>query len=214
MIKRKILVVGHPRTGTGYMSALLTSAGLDVGHERIGKDGISCWLFATEDDNYACGAMGDIKGKTRKNFEFDYIIHNVKNPFTCMSSIVNVEDAAPRSYQYRRKHVYINDNGTRLEKAVQSFLGWHELIEKKIKADCVIQVENAPEQLAGFLIRSGILKSVSYQSMPSEKYNTRRDDKNYKEIEQQEWDLLPVGLKLKLDAFCEKYGYDKIKYNI
>jgi hypothetical protein len=209
MIKRKILVVGHPRTGTGYMSALLTSAGLDVGHERIGKDGISCWLFATENDNYASGISGDIKGKTRKDFQFDYIIHSVKNPYTCMSSIVNVENEAKASLAYRKKHVYINDNGTRLEKAVQSFLGWHKLIEDKIKADCIIQVENAPEQLKQFLISKNILAAVEYKTMPSNKYNTRRNKKQYKEITQHEWDSLPIDLKNRLDAFCEKYKYSK-----
>ena len=36
---KKILVVGHPRTGTGYAAKLLQSWGLDVQHEKMGKDG-------------------------------------------------------------------------------------------------------------------------------------------------------------------------------
>ena len=90
-IKRDFLVAGHPRTGTGYMSSLFRSAGIEVGHEWIGNSGISCWMFATPDGNYADGPRKDIKNKSRKDFEFKYIIHNVKNPFTSMSSIVNVE---------------------------------------------------------------------------------------------------------------------------
>lgn len=35
--EKKILVVGHPRTGTGYTSKLLQSWGLDVQHERMGN---------------------------------------------------------------------------------------------------------------------------------------------------------------------------------
>ena len=131
-----------------------------------------------------------------------------------MSSIINVENAALRSYAYRKKHVYINDNGTRLEKAVQSFLGWHELIESKIKADCVIQVENAPDQLSSFLTNNNILKSVDYKKLPSKNYNTRRKIKNYKEVQQHEWDALSQDLKSRLDAFCEKYGYSKIQYTV
>jgi LPS sulfotransferase NodH len=164
MIKRKILVVGHPRTGTGYMSKLLSSTGLEIGHEWIGRDGMSCWMFATEDGNYTPGPRGDINGLSRKDFEFQHIIHLVKNPYTSMSSIVNVENAARLSYQFRKKYVYINDRGSRLEKAVQSFLGWHEMIERNIKTSCTINIENSQSQLKSFL--AGINLPNDYKELP------------------------------------------------
>lgn len=210
MINRKILVVGHPRTGTGYMSKLLSSTGLEIGHEWIGSDGMSCWMFATEDGNYAPGPRGDIRGLSRKDFEFQHIIHLVKNPFTSMSSIVNVENAVLGSYEFRKKYVYINDRGSRLEKAVQSFLGWHEMIEKNIRSSRVIQIENSQAQLKSFL--ADINLPNNYKVLPPTDYNTRKGKKQYSEITQSEWDNLSVDLKNRLDLFCEKYGYEKIKY--
>ena len=211
-IQRDFLVVGHPRTGTGYMSKLFQSAGLHVGHEFIGSHGISCWMFATPDDNYAKGVKGDIKNKSRKNFSFKYIVHNVKHPFTCMSSIVNIENKASESYAFRKKYVHIKDSAPRLERAVQSFLGWHEMIENTVKVDCVIRVEDAAEQLKSFLDSKNI--PCEYRALPPEDYNTRRRSKkhSYEPILQKEWDELPLNLKNRLNAFCEKYGYEKIKF--
>ena len=84
------------------------------------------------------------------------------------------------------------------------------MIEKIIKADCVIQVENGPNQLKDFLRNKGI--SCEYKSLPPTDYNTRRKNRNYDIINQDEWDNLSQDLKDRLDRFCEKYGYDKIKY--
>ena len=212
-IERDFLVVGHPRTGTGYMSKLFGAAGLNVGHEWIGYHGISCWMFATPDGNYARGPRGDIKNRSRKHFSFKYIIHNVKHPFTCMSSIVNIENNAKDSYNFRKKYVAIKDSAPRLERAVLSFLGWHEMIEKTVKVDCVIQIENAEEQLREFLESKNI--PCNYRTnLPPKDYNTRRNSSkyNYEPILQSEWNALPQKLKDKLNAFCEKYGYEKIKF--
>jgi hypothetical protein len=43
------IIVGCCRSGTGYMSALFTACGYDVGHERLGKHGISSWCWAVTD---------------------------------------------------------------------------------------------------------------------------------------------------------------------
>lgn len=44
------LVVGHPRCGTKFTSSLLKQFDLDVGHEELGKNGISAWFFTCLDD--------------------------------------------------------------------------------------------------------------------------------------------------------------------
>jgi len=203
-IKKTFLILGHPRTGTGYMSKLMISLGFEVGHEWVGKDGLSCWLFAPENDNYTNGPRGDISGKTKNNFEFKYIIHMVKNPFNAMSSIINVENNNKNSFLYRKKHVYIG-NGSRLERAIESFLGWHELIESQ-HTDVVIHIENANNEIKEFLNSKKIQFNNNY-NLPPSNYNTRKHNREYSDITKDEWLNLPKSLISKLDNFCKTYNY-------
>ena len=39
-----IIGLGHPRCGTGFTSGLLKAGGLDVPHEKPGKDGMVSWM--------------------------------------------------------------------------------------------------------------------------------------------------------------------------
>jgi len=42
----QIILVGHPRFGSGYISKLFRSMGIDIGYYKYGKDGVSSWLLA------------------------------------------------------------------------------------------------------------------------------------------------------------------------
>ncbi|MFK4998907.1 hypothetical protein ACI2OX_21260 [Bacillus sp. N9] len=81
MEKRKFLVLGHPRSGTGYMAYLLRQFGYGIGHERMGKDGISSWMFAVND--YQVFADQTLN---KKNYTFDYTIMNLRHPIDIVSS--------------------------------------------------------------------------------------------------------------------------------
>lgn len=52
MEKRKFLILGHPRSGTGFMSILLQRYGYRVGHEWMMEDGISSWMLVVEDNKF------------------------------------------------------------------------------------------------------------------------------------------------------------------
>ena len=47
-----VVVIGCPRSGTGFISQLLKEHGLDVGHEVWGKDGISDWRMTWQKPKY------------------------------------------------------------------------------------------------------------------------------------------------------------------
>lgn len=46
----KLLITGCGRSGTMWMSRVLQAQGLDVGHEKMGRDGIASWCLAAGDD--------------------------------------------------------------------------------------------------------------------------------------------------------------------
>ena len=65
-----ILVAGHPRSGTGYMAQLLSSMGLQVGHEVVREHGISHWQFAQKTDKVPYRIK-----RGRNCFKFTHVIH-------------------------------------------------------------------------------------------------------------------------------------------
>ena len=100
MDKRKFLVLGHPRSGTGFMANLLSKYGYEIGHEEMGKDGISSWMFTVDDYQvYVDNSLN------RENFNFDYIIMNLRHPIDIISSTYYTENTSKKSLEYRKKHI-------------------------------------------------------------------------------------------------------------
>ena len=48
MQNKRCVIIGTGRSGTAYTSKLLRECGIDVGHEALGKDGVSSWYLTTE----------------------------------------------------------------------------------------------------------------------------------------------------------------------
>ena len=51
-----LAIIGSPCCGTGYMAHALRQYGLDIGHEVMGRDGISSWQFAVRDTDLPFGS--------------------------------------------------------------------------------------------------------------------------------------------------------------
>jgi hypothetical protein len=120
--------------------------GLDVGHERPGKDGISSFQYAVKTDRVPFHSIDGNKG--RNWYKFDRIIHVVRHPlhviastaFTDMNGAIEwqaqfVPVTAPKTHEVRR--------------AVQTWLGWNELIEQQ--TDIRVRVEDAENELPKIL---------------------------------------------------------------
>ena len=209
-IKIDFLIVGHPRSGTGYMSKLFTSMGYQVGHETIGPHGTSCWTFATDSANYLFGAPGPgergIKNTTRKNLDYKYLIHCIRNPFDTINSVYQTENNG-NSDKFRMIHakpkiVYKND----LEKTILSVIRWNEMIEK-IGPVAVFKVEDCENQVFNFLTQSGY-KPIKKESV-SKNYNTREKSSSNK-LSVLDYKNVSKEVLDELDAYCTKYGYKNI----
>lgn len=115
-----ILVTAHPRSGTGFAANTLQTAGLDVGHERLGKDGISSWMWAANDRNVPFGdGYRDIKP--------DRVCHLIRKPIDCIASVAFTEH---HSLPFRCKHVRISPNTIDpIIHAIDSIYGWLKLTD-------------------------------------------------------------------------------------
>lgn len=194
----KVLGLGHPRTGTGYTAALLNLWGLNVGHERLEKDGIIAWQLAIN--------KGPWLYLNRVNFKLkpEITIYNVRDPRTSIPSIVYTENVKKESLEYRITKGKVIKSSNRVELAINSILQWDKLITSK-KPDFVYRIEDQSNELFDFIKLAGY--EVEYSEL-SEKVNSRE----HEGLDGLENELRAVrpSVKRKLNAFCEKYGYDSL----
>lgn len=209
---RRLLILGHPRTGTGHAAATLRSWGLDVGHEADGKDGICSWMLAVEDE--APWAADEV-ARHRSALRHKLLLHVVRSPADAIPSIIRENNHAPQSLAYRRKHILdrfdidICAAATDLETAVLSLVYWSRLIAAQ-KPDFVFHVEDGLEGLRAFLIAEGEQVSPDAQS-PFEPVNA---DKFYQGVRHpkpvltsDDWNTLLPPTRDLLASYCDHYTY-------
>ncbi len=197
---KKYLVVGHPRTGSGYMAAFLNSCGHKVGHEKMRSDGISCWMAAHSAKK---GSPEDFdpywtKYRRRPTDKFEKVVYHIRNPKDSLPSITG-ENKDTHSYNYRREvikyHFNIDLNEYKTEdSAVISLYYWDKLIISQCWGFlAVIKVEEAEEHWDKFTDKLP-------EKFPSKNINTRsKKQYDFKNITQE-------VLKL-LKEYCKKYDY-------
>lgn len=203
-ITKKILGLGHPRTGTGYTSKLLQSWGLDVNHELMGNDGIVAWQFASNEPAPLFSMESpDRNFLTPNNFEFETIIYNVRNPFTSIPSIIYTENL---SLNFRNKVVGFNYLNNPLSNALESIILWDKLIQDK-KPNFTYRIENQEKELFDFL-------SMKYDNI---KWHDSMVGKIYNQRGHGGWNSImdkiesvPNELLLGINEYCVRYGYSEI----
>lgn len=196
---KKILGLGHPRTGTGFTAQLLKNCNLDVGHEVMGRDGIVSWQFATKSDEPLFMMSPNLRCN---NFIFETIIYNTRNPKYSIPSIIYTEN---KSINFRQKFIDLNLSDNQLSLAIQSILGWDALILKNYQIHFTYRIEDQFLNLISFL---------------STKYNILEPNKipiNYNSRSHKYWDdlidLIPQvnsSLLKQMNIYCLKYGYKPI----
>lgn len=194
--KLKFLILGHPRTGTGFMSKLFQHNGWDVGHEIIGKDGTANWVYAIKDDRCFEWVL-----LNRNDLDWEIVIHNVRDPYAAITSVFLTETAknspdspeVAESEAFRKKYLDIPNTGI-INKVAASFIGWNKIIADQ-NPEFTVRVERAFADLK----ESGFLK----KDLKNKKVNAR----HHAVVSKEEWGKLDKDLLNKLDDFCAKYGY-------
>lgn len=91
---RKLLVTGTGRCGTDWFSRAFTQLGYDLPHEIVGTFGTSSKWFYIDSDWYPMipyQALGVAHvGERKSDYQFEKVIHLVRNPLTCISSMMAV----------------------------------------------------------------------------------------------------------------------------
>ena len=161
MVKKDILILGHARSGTGYMAHLFNYFGAQIGHENYRENGISSWLFVNIVNKTN---ISNLWGPSRRmQDEYKYIIQCVRDPINAVRSIYLEHKMHPGVFKFRQRIIkkWLNidieliDNitskpSTPEDRAVLSYIYWNEIIKQQ-NPIITVQVENAVEPVKKFI---------------------------------------------------------------
>lgn len=193
----KILVVGHPRTGTGYTAKLLKSWGLDIGHEKMGENGISAWQLAVQHEKNPV-----YLNVNYEQFDWSSVIYCVRDPKFSIPSIVYTENNKKESLEYRQKYGSFPIHTNPIINAIRSIVAWDKLI-KKIKVDCTYRIEDQDQLLFKFISSKENLK---YSDVFVNKKQNQRKHPDWDQMINEYGTVADRHIKM-LDDFCKQYGY-------
>jgi hypothetical protein len=193
---RNLLITGCARSGTGYISQVLTRAGLDIRHEQIGKDGTSAWVMVAPSEKTPWGPG-------RKNIRFIHIFHQVRDPLKTISSVFSTEP--PASWQYIMEYVpQILPEDSKTVKAAKYWYYWN--LKAAELAEWTYRIEDIREVWGEMQYRLGKNLDMSVLDHVSKKANTRGNhmrDFTWEDLRKE----LEPNLYRNIRALARSYGY-------
>ena len=153
-IRRALRVIGHPRCASNYMAHLFAEQQVEIGHERLLRDGISSWMHAVQDlnipygDNATCAVA------------FDRTVAHVRDPADAVPSIM-LENGVGASFNFRRLHI-LRATGTDLaalenavERAVASLVHWYDIVMAQ-QPEAIFRVEDGAGPVQAYVARTDL----------------------------------------------------------
>ena len=199
--------IGHPRCGASYLASLIRAHGVQVGHEVLLRDGIVSWTHAVRDLNVPNGHNATYRS-------FAHTIAYVRNPIHAIPSIV-LENGRGRSLYFRRQHLLrtvgidLADYRGPFERAVASFLLWYDVILDQ-GPELIVPVERADYVMGSFFAELPSLQSRNIKTTADlEAVVGNPGEREKPAFGRESYVSLNADLKLRLESFCEKFGYDR-----
>jgi hypothetical protein len=116
-----LLITGCPRSGTKYVAHLLAALGRDVGHERMGVDGISSWCMAVQATEAPWGPS------RHERLRFDVILQQVRNPTLAIPSMSTLNH---RTWTFVYAHTPCTPSDPLIVRSARLWYHWNLHAEK------------------------------------------------------------------------------------
>lgn len=211
---RPLLMVGHPGCGDAEMAHTFKQLGLDIGLKTDGKDGLSVWQFASDEQvPYAKFPAA----RSRRALVWKHLVHPVRNIKDAIPIIMRDNIFSPASYDFRRScilatfGVNLNHFPTNFMRAVASYVYWTMMVQK-MEPDGIFRIEDGPDQVRSFLNEVGFGDRIANADRESEATDTTEGYEGRRfchAISTPElWASLPGYLWKEVKIFCETYGYE------
>ncbi len=211
---RKILVVGHPRCGTGFAARLLNQMGLDIGHEKDGRDGISSWMFAVDAPQYPFAA--DPIARSRKALAWEICLQPVRDIATAVPSIMRDNLYSEPSCAFRRDQIKaalgvdLDAAQSNFERAVLSLVSWSRIIAE-MQPDLWFRIEDGDQVLADFLVARGVVAPDKTRDSGGGALTADTPRQGVKQpkdtISAADWASLPAETWRQVEWYCTTFGY-------
>ena len=186
-----ILVTGCGRSGTGYAAALLQAHGLDVGHEVLGRHGMSSWLAA------GCDRRQPIAHFAFPS-EFAIVVHQVRHPLDVVRSWWPIRNNV---WSWARELVSPPPGLSDLEERAYYWLRWNQLAERF--ASYTYRLEALDSEYPRWAKELQLEPNPGLLTVVPRDVNGRRAHK----IPRVEWDDFRPELRTEVAAAAERYGY-------
>jgi hypothetical protein len=158
-----VLVTGCGRSGTRFTTFVLRRLGLDVGHERLGKDGIASWALAVEADVVPWGP-------SLATLTFDVVLHQTRHPLRVANSVVSFRE---ESWRFICDHVPCSLDDPLPLRAAAYWYHWN--IAAEVKADVTFRVEDIRSSIGAIATKLGVEADASVLDRVPTDVNTRRN---------------------------------------
>jgi hypothetical protein len=163
----RVLVTGCGRSGTRYTTFVLRRHGLDVGHERLGRDGVASWSLAVDADHVPWGP-------SRQAVSFDVILHQTRHPLKVVCSAMSFKD---QSWRFICEHIPCSLEDPLPLRAAAYWYYWNAAAERR--ADLTFRVENVRGALGEICERLGVEADPSVLDHVPTDVNTRRNGRAF-----------------------------------
>ena len=207
----KLLLIGHPSCGSKPLSQQLASAGLRIGHEKLGDDGICSWWLTSQRRPALNGFSHNTK--TAKNILVpELLCHFIRDPLAAIPDILAENETNQRdtaSFKHRRdviKRKFQVDiaNQEPLTAAVLSYVYWNRFAEEA-NPDVTIRVEKMATDLLPIYTYFGISLTDNNVPLPPANQDHSLQNKTTAAM------LLPLvtgKARVYLEGYLALYGHE------
>ena len=201
---KPLLIIGCGRSATKYITKVLKIGGVQIGHERLGPEGMASWLPVTK-KRYKHPFRGDRYEDFQKVYKVDpIIVHQVRTPIKVISSF---QVASSRSWLYiSRVEPKIKKDEPLIIRCMKYWLYWNLKAERM--AEWTYPVEHLPSLWETFCekIERPFLIDQKEQCLRSSKEeNTRKE--YYTLFKWKDLYDTDRNLTEKIKTLGRKYGY-------
>ena len=190
----RCLITGCGRSGTKYISHLLSAAGLDIAHETMGKDGIASWLLAVDSPYVDYGPL-------RRHFRFHNILHQTRDPLAVISSMQTFQIS---SWRYICRHIPCSMDEPLLLRCATYWRYWN--LQAESGATWQYRIEDIDRVWDELCERLAIPVDRAVLASVPRAINTRHG--NYRRIGWDELAALDESLCLSIKEQAARYGYE------
>ena len=212
---KRTLIIGTPRSGTSYISELVAPFGIDIGHEKMGRDGMVDWeaTFWDKEPSY-------VREPSDQNIfmsDFDIVFHQVRHPIPTIESMHIVDE---NNWVKARACVeQINVSDSKLLACMKFYYYYNLKAEKE--AGYQYRIENIKNCIVPMLeligievsseVKLDIFKCISrkFTNSNSQRFSRplKRGESQYENVT---WELMEKEdkeLAIKIKAMARNYGY-------